>query len=187
MKWWFMFLALVAIGCGNGATTAPQSATVSARASEQGMTPEELLRDQLSAGSFSFNSAVRGLEQARKEALTLRAATQNGELRQALSDVVELLDSAAATIAEHSVDPAPTEDIAERFAHHDDLRLTAIDSGNDARHELGELVGILESLIEDFPRHQKELASVRDLAASAREDIDSGIRHFGGEPEEAAE
>jgi hypothetical protein len=145
--------------------------------------PEDQLHEQIRSGMFQMAAAAGSIEESLASAKEgLSSASAGG--KQALAEVVDLLDSAGAEVAEFADDPPDLAEVAKAFALWDDKRLKAVEAGNDAMHDLREASGILADLADSEPLGAGKGASVvRALILVALDDLWGAIEAFGGKPE----
>ena len=173
-------LLLALAGC-----SAPGDASEPAVAS-QDVSPGAALYKSLRAGSFNLGAAQESLREAFGQAESLRDAQLAGsDLRNALAELADLLDSAGATLVDHALPPPPQSEVDADFAHFDEARLKAIEATNDALHDLREARGIAEGLYEEVPGLRTPLDHLASLHSVAEEDLLSALESLGGKDETA--
>lgn len=147
--------------------------------------PEAQLREQLRSGLFQLDACAASVEEALAAA---RGASKraSGEAQQGLLDVVDMLDSAGATVTEPLGEPPTEKQIKEDFIGQDERRLRAITSANDAHSELIEAAGLASSLVEvTAPAVRREVEALVNLIEVAVEDASGAIEALGGSVEAA--
>lgn len=149
--------------------------------------PEQTVFEQLRSGAFQ----IAGVEGTIEEALTkVRALGELGdtELKNALKELSDTLDSVGATLAEHSDEPEEPAKTPAAFGKMDEQRLAAIAGANDALHELEDAAGILSTLSEDPALSDRaEVGELGELLQLGIDDLTEAIKSLGGQVEKAAE
>jgi hypothetical protein len=170
-------------GCNRGAA---QSAAEPATVPEKAKDPEEKLYEQMRSGAFQLSSALEALQKAVVDARTL-GDSSSGELKDALADIADHLDSSGASIADFTGQPPALEEFRKNFAENDDKRLKAIDKANTALMDANEADGILQSVLEkpEF-KTKPELKKISDELGACLESLEGAIKALGGKLESAA-
>lgn len=147
--------------------------------------PEDLLYGQLRSGSFQLSAAGGSIEDslvAAQEAT--KALARFRELKDAMMEVADFINSAGASIAEFTDEPPEQEVVDKDFAAFDEKRLKAVEASNDALQDLRQALGLLESLSEDAnPEAVKWATGVKSLVAVAMDDVWGAVEALGGTPE----
>jgi len=167
-------------GCGKGDASTPASNGTT------GTPPSgnsaQLLHEKLHAGAYQLDSALDSLQQARA-ALNDIVAEQGGDTKEALLNVLDMLDSAGETLGQFNVSPDLAE-IQKDVAEADKRRLHAIDEASDALREIREARATLADMLESGPP-KKEKAALEKADDSMMEGLDAvadGIKLLGGTP-----
>lgn len=172
-------LLLLALGGCGSPEPAPSTPEPSAQLSAGGA-----LYESLRGGSFNLGAAQESLKQAFEQAVALRNAQMEGsQLRDALGEMADLLDSAGASLVDHSLSPPPKAEIEAAFGQFDEARLKAVEATNDALHDLREARGIAEGLYESVPGLRTPLDHLATLTTVAEEDLLSALTSLGGRDE----
>jgi chromosome segregation ATPase len=132
------------------------------------------------AGLFQIDAALTVLQDALRDAEKLRPEAK-GDLREALLDLNDFLDSAGATLADISAPMPSREEYEKNFKSFDEDRLKAIekltDSLQDSRNALGTLTQ-LEEASTNLRAAFEALSGAVEEAVDAQEEA---IRAFGGQ------
>lgn len=181
------FLVAVALlpvwGCG-GPEPAPSAAPGSGgKTSETGAAPanpEKALREQLRSGLFQLDACAASVEEA---LVAARGASKraSGEAQQGLLDVIDMLDSAGGTVADHLGESPGEDQVKVDYTGQDERRIRAIAAANDAHTELGEAAGLAGSLVEvATPPVRAEIEELVNLIEVAVEDARGAVEALGG-------
>lgn len=103
------------------------------------------LYQQLRAGAYQLNAALDAMETAL--AANRKLAGKAGDVGAAAKDIEEILNSAGSTAGDYT-EPPTLEQVRKEFAAQDDYRLKAVDDLNDARLEVIEAAGSVDSLLD---------------------------------------
>lgn len=178
-------LAMVAIslmsGCAKNDTVPPASSAVVSGPPPEPTDAAGTLHEKLHAGAYQFDAALDSLQTAR-EALQAIVDDQGGDTKEALLDILDMLDSTGDTLGEYNVSPELDEVKKDVAASEKHLK-TAIDDANDALRELRDAHGNLgDMLASDPPAKEKTALEKADGAiAEAIDAISDGIHLLGGE------
>ena len=137
----------------------PQVDKVSQRAAER------KLEDALREGSVRAQNSLNTMVDTRREAVAQQARAQ-GELKEALTESLNLLDDAGASLSAIAPKIPTPADIKVDFARADEERLRRVKEAENAFLSLKESFGIVNSLAEDHP----ELVVLKRLLALSIED-----------------
>ncbi len=137
----------------------PQVDKVSQRAAER------KLEDALREGSVRAQNSLNTMVDTRREAVAQQARAQ-GELKEALTESLNLLDDAGASLSAIATKIPTPADIKVDFARADEERLRRVKEAENAFLSLKESFGIVNSLAEDHP----ELVVLKRLLALSIED-----------------
>lgn len=137
----------------------PQVDKVSQRAAER------KLEDALREGSVRAQNSLNTMVDTRREAVAQQARAQ-GELKEALTESLNLLDDAGASLSAIATKIPTPADIKVDFARADEERLRRVKEAESAFLSLKESFGIVNSLAEDHP----ELVVLKRLLALSIED-----------------
>lgn len=137
----------------------PQVDKVSQRAAER------KLEDSLREGSVRAQNSLNTMVDTRREAVAQQARAQ-GELKEALTESLNLLDDAGASLSAIATKIPTPADIKVDFARADEERLRRVKEAENAFLSLKESFGIVNSLAEDHP----ELVVLKRLLALSIED-----------------
>lgn len=189
MKTWIVVVcAWVVWGCGsppdaNEASVAPKKPTKDSKPSlpKNPSDPDEALYEVSRKGTVQMNGAADTIEETLATAEKVKAAA-TGEAAAAMEDVLGLIDSAGAGIADYTA-PIPNLDEFRKVVEaQDERRLKAIEAGNDAVRDLKEAVGILDSLAENSPEPLKKGASeLSELVDLCIRDLYDAVEALGGQ------
>lgn len=128
-----------------------------------------------------MNGAADTIEETLATAEKVKAAAA-GEALAAIEDVLGLIDSAGAGIADYTTPIPNLDEFRKAVEAQDERRLKAIEAGNDAVRDLKEAAGILDSLAESAPDPLKkgaaELAELVDLCVR---DLYDAVEALGGQ------
>lgn len=185
MRRWVWAIAAIALaGCNGQAGKAPPE---SPPAQESGAAPAEqsdpnaALFEQLSSGAYQSSAAIESLDRATNQATELKEKVPAEELKIGMDDVIALIDSAGATLAEFAEQPESEAAVEKEFNLFDERRLKAIEAGNDALMDLREAVGVIESMAEGLTgMRQVEAEKLRGALLEAMDDVAGAIEGFGG-------
>jgi hypothetical protein len=179
--------AMLVAGCGKPAETPPADTRARAAGTSPAESPgsaEQVVFDQLSGGAFQASAALDLIETARNGLVELLGVAKS-PIREGLEDARDLIDSAGQTLADEIEKPDNVETVKNDFAAFDERRLKAIEAANDARHELEEALGIVQSLSEAGQLSQNSLDPIVDALQSAIEASGDMATELGGKVEEA--
>ncbi len=137
----------------------PQVDKVSQRAAER------KLEDALREGSVRAQNSLNTMVDTRREAVAQQARAQ-GELKEALTESLNLLDDAGASLSAIATKIPTPADIKVDFARADEERLRRVKEAETAFLSLKESFGIVNSLAEDHP----ELVVLKRLLSLSIED-----------------
>ena len=153
-----------------------------ATASEQ----DEHHYEEYRAGLFALEGAGDSLESSLKLTKDL-AKKATGEAKDALLDVVDMLDSSGSTISDVTEDAPTLEEFRKQFNVYDEHRLKAIRAISDAYRETQHSLGTLRDLAANAPvTFKKPLEEVTTETEMASDSMSEAIKHLGGKvPEES--
>lgn len=137
----------------------PQVDKVAQRAAER------KLEDALREGSVRAQNSLNTLVDTRREAVNQQRRAQ-GDLKEALTESLNLLDDAGASLSAIATQIPTPADIKVDFAKADEDRLRRIKEAESAFLSLKESFGIVNSLSEDHP----ELVVLKRLLSLSIED-----------------
>ncbi len=143
--------------------------------------PEDTLVEQIRSGSTQIDGVIDTLDSIVAQVERIDPG-KDAELKQALAELGESLDSAGASLANFADDRPTRKDVAARFAQFDEWRIQAIAAINDALHDLDDARGISDQ----FAKEKKigALQQVGDLLDLAVSDLQDALQTLGGKPEE---
>ena len=170
------FVAMIAmLGCGRGKDPAALN-TVSKPIAD----PVVALRSADEQAAFNFEAAGASIESALKAAKKL-APVAGGDAKEALLDVADMLDSAGATLADHTEGPPPISEYRKAENEQASERQHAVADALDALHELRDARGTLDTLAETVPsEHAKSLDAIRGQVDEAVSAVEDAIGRLGG-------
>lgn len=170
--------AIVLGGCGSG-NASPQGVNGGSAAPPDAA---HQLYEKLHAGAYQLDSALDNLQQART-ALTNIVSDQGGETKEALLNVLDMLDSAGETLGQYNVSPELSE-IQKDTAAAEKRRSHAADEAIDALREIREARATLNDMLESGPpkREKEALESAGDAVEEALSAVTDGIKLLGGTP-----
>lgn len=175
-------LGVSLFGCGRNegpaasAGGAPGATTTSGAPKDEATT----LLEQQRGGAYQIDVAMGHMEHAMNLVRPL-AVDKPDETKEALQNIVDMLDSAGATIIEFN--DAPTLDkIKENFKEQDDRRLKAIEEADDARQEVEQAKGIITDLLASEPPAdvKTSLTEIDESIEEALDALEAAIEAFGG-------
>lgn len=171
------FVTFVAIlGCGQG----PGPSPAGGRTAGPPPDPVVALREDDAQAAYSLDAACASIESALTATKKL-APVAGGDAKEALLDVADMLDSAGATLADHSEPPPPIEAYRKSEADRAMERQRAVSDAIDALRELREARGTLDDLAATVPEERSDsLAAIQDDTAEAIDAVESSIRRLGG-------
>lgn len=178
-----------AVGCGASSTPKTDVTPPPVAETPAPSDPAQALQEQFRSAAFQVDAATGAIEEALAK---VRPMLQGNppETKEAVQNVLDGLDSAAATIGEFNEAPK-IEEVRAHVSTYDERRLKMIDELNDAWRELGDAGGTLEDLLaSDPPANVKaSLEAGRDAVDDASDALEEAIQALGGkvidEPAEA--
>lgn len=174
-----ILLLIALVGCRG---PSPDSQSPSSNA--QGESPAQRLRDQLSAGSYQLDAAIDTISSALMNAKNLASEAKNQDLKRAIAEIEEILNVVGQRLSEYTDEPPELLEVEKSFAELDDLRLKAIEAGNDSIHEVEEGIGILRAITEEQASGRVgKLADLVNELVEIVDDIAGAVHAFGGEVE----
>jgi len=174
---WLALACLLVAGCGksDAKTETPKPPST---ANQSPDTHYETLRASLTlleGSTDSVQSALTHAKTARDQA--------SGEIREGLDAIVDMLDSAGATLQEAAIHLPDAKDVNRQDFKYKALRTAMLEAAQDAHMELRDAAGAARSLAETQPA-LGELADLIDLAvADAVETVESLGGTIPSEPE----
>ncbi|RYG38429.1 hypothetical protein EON81_03695 [bacterium] len=136
--------------------------------------PEERLYTALRAGTYQTNAALEAIREASDHAKPLSEAAE-GEAKEALLDLLDLLDSSGRLLADHVEEPDRGK-VAKEFNASDDERLSAIEDLGRAQDELTDALETAEELEKAAPEPLKEEhATIRTSIGEAKDAVTEGL------------
>lgn len=142
--------------------------------------PEAKTAAALRSGSVSLKGLLETLEEIQTAITELKSGGTTAGFLEGLTEIEDLMGSAADASAEYSGAAPTADDVKAEFAKYDELRLNAITELNDALVDLRAAKATAESMAESEPR----LTSLSDLLSLGVTDLEEAIKAFGGTPEE---
>lgn len=179
-----LLAAALCLGCGSGKPTVPVAEHVKGvQAAVAPSDPSAALYEKLRAGAYQFDAALASLEQATAAIKPLAEAQTQKETKDALQNVLALLDQAGRSAAELHEAPERAQ-VDAAFAAQDERRLKGIESMSLALREVREAQGTVEDMLDSQPPAQeKEILDKADTALDEADDaISEGIKALGGTP-----
>ena len=171
--WLLVGCAIAAAGCGARAASEP--------ASTKGDMPTvqaSPLYAQLRAGAFNLDSAANSLQTALESARKL-LKEDDGDPKQALLDLVALVDDAGEAISDDTIAPTP-EEVSKDPKGHEQDRLDAIEHASDAMKSVAEASAISGDLAQSAPEELRPDAEVLDKSiVEALDALKDAIRELG--------
>lgn len=171
-------IVLGVLGCNRAANPPVYQPPVETSYSAEPTNPDEALATQLREGSVQMSASLESLESALQEAKRV-SKHLSGEGKEAMLDIVDLLNDAGSTIGDASGEPPTLEAIRADFATNDDLRKKAISDGNEAYRSLEQAMGTLQSLETGV----EGLDTLGNLITLTMDDLGDGIEAYGGQVE----
>jgi hypothetical protein len=113
------------------------------------VSPKPSLYGRLRAGAFNLDSAQTTMEDGLVIARRLLKAAE-GDPKQALQDLVDLVDEAGEIIADDTIAPVEA-DVAKDPVKYEKQRSEAIANAADAEKSIGSAAAISESLVQSAP------------------------------------
>jgi hypothetical protein len=172
-SWLLVGFAVGAAGCGAQASSEPgpeQAAKTSAESSP--------LYAQLRAGAFNLDAAATSLQTALESARKLLKQA-DGDPKQALLDLVALVDDAGEAISDDTIAPS-TEEVAKDPKGHETDRLDAIEHASDALKSVAEASAISGDLAQSAPEELRPDAEVLDKSiVEAMDALKDAVRELG--------
>jgi hypothetical protein len=166
-------LAFANFGCGSASKADSPPST--ARAAES---TGSKLYTQLRAGAFNLDAAATSLESALQTSRKLLKEA-DGEPKQALLDLVALVDDAGEAIADDTTAPTSDEVEKDRTGHEKD-RTDAIEHANDALKSVAEAATISGDLAQSAPEELRADAEALDKnIVEAQDAIKDAIHELG--------
>lgn len=173
-----LLAAAMAGGCAS-----PGSADVAqgGGGSQETLSPEAKLREQLSSGSFQTDAAIESIALAVDAAKAILAQLRDPTAKAGFEEAIDILDACGKDLAEHIEEPPSEAEIAAQFSAFDEQRIQAIEAGNDAIHLLNEASGIVDSLASDLPAELLDERTTLDTRlVEAVDDVAGAVAAYGG-------
>jgi hypothetical protein len=170
---------LLLTGCGSKESS--DSVPEAPSAQVEVANPEERLQDQLRTGSFQLQAAADAISDAIDRVGPL-AASQDGQTREALQAIRELLDGSGALVSEYADEPPTEDELRVDPALYDEERLRAIEAAQAAMEMLREAENLVRGLLGSGPpeRERRQLEQIQSPILEALEAVAEGIRGMGG-------
>lgn len=182
-----MLLVMVAawgvIGCG--APSPPKTEAKSDAPQEKPLTPEEARYEQVRSAWVLLEGASASLEDAYTEAKSAAQRAKSSLARQAMTEILDLVDSAGTTMAELDQTPPTPEMVLGDPQAYEKKRGGATTALTDAIFDLREAMGIVAGL-NDLPSPDRELLDrLNQTINVAVHDLGDALVQLGGpvEPE----
>jgi hypothetical protein len=169
---------LALAGCQNSSQT-PQP-----NPEERQIDVQTRLYERLRSGATQVEVCLSEIDAARNLVLELKSDLGGRtDALEALEDILGILDSVAAGIADFAEAPAESE-VRTDFATQDDFRLKAIEALDTALFEIGDGDAIVLELKTYLPA-ETELrpAEIQNHIDNTRDSLKDGIRNLGGDPD----
>lgn len=144
--------------------------------------PAEKVYEQFRSGAFQYGSIVDTLGEAIAKAVEAKQSA-SGAAKDALDEVLSILDSAGAALEDFQEAPPAEKEFKDNFAKYDDIRLKAIDAGNDALHLLREAKSVFAAYKSDTKNDLN--TTTEGLVDLAESDLKEAITAWGGTPEDS--
>ncbi len=145
--------------------------------------PDAALHDQLRAGSVQLSSALESIQEALETAKNLQKST-SGDVKDALGEAADYLDSAGSGVAEIAEEPPALAEVKAKFAEYDDKRLKSIETANDCLTDILQALDLMNALADAAPAKLKPAyEKAADLVDVAATDLESAIEALGGKVE----
>jgi hypothetical protein len=177
-RWALVAAAALCMGCRGKQETVVYTPPATERHGAEPGDPDVALHEQLRAGSVQMDGAASTLEEVREAARRMQGSL-GGEAEDALGQVLRVLDGVGAVLTDLAAPPPTLEEVQAGFASADDRRKQAISDGNDAYFELGEALGDVRSLEDQYP----DFIKLSDLLSLAQSDVAEAVEAFGGRVE----
>ena len=133
---------------------------------------------QLRAGAFNLDSAANSLQTALESARKLLKEA-DGDPKQALLDLVALVDDAGEAISDDTIAPTP-EEVSKDPKGHEQDRLDAIEHASDAMNSVAAASAISGDLAQSAPEELRPDAEVLDKSiVEALDALKDAIRELG--------
>ncbi len=177
-----LWVAIVVAGCGSSTKVAQADVATQPTPAPTASLPadaNEAVREQLRSGLFQLSAALDSIQEALKQAKEIQKGSK-GRLKEAMSEVVDRIDSCGSTLADHNSDPPTVDDVKKDFAKFDDQRLKTVDDVNDTLSELKEIKGMVGGLTGDTPELEDKLTRLAALVDQAMEDASGTLLALGG-------
>jgi hypothetical protein len=148
--------------------------------------PAQKLYEQLHAGAFQFDAALGSLNEA-VQALRPLPNDQGGDTKEALLNVLDMLDSSGRTLADHNDSPT-VDEVRADVKQSDGQRIEAINDAIDAIREVRETQGVIGDMLNSAPpaKEKAGLTKADASIAEALEAMEEGVRLLGGTVPEGA-
>lgn len=163
------------------APTASAGSTASSAAEVDSRTPTERLAEQLRSSTFQLDTALSSIEQALALAHPL-SKTGDSVQKEGLQVVVDLIESAGATLSELPTEAPAVELVGQATPKYEAVRQKNLEECLDAHHELLDAQGQLDGIVED-DKDPKSVASLEEVGAALDDAIDAvegAIQALGG-------
>jgi len=149
--------------------------------------PDYPLYEKTTAGSFqlsvSSNSIVDAVDSFND---ALKSAPKSGQVRDAMLDIQDYLESAGDLVAKHIDEPPPFSTFKLNIKARSTRLKQAIQDANDAYQDLTEADGVLQAVKVSSPALEDKLQALEDAISSAQDDLASAIEAMGGAPPDIA-
>ncbi|RYG45773.1 hypothetical protein EON79_11785 [bacterium] len=140
----------------------------------KGAPPEERLYTALRAGTYQTNAALESIREASEHTKPLSEIAQ-GEAKESLLDLLDLLDSSGRLLADHVEEPDRAK-VEREFNNADDERLSAIEDLGRAKDELTDALETAVELEKAAPEPLKaEHATIRTSIEEAKGAVEEGL------------
>lgn len=146
------------------------------------VTREQAVYETLRSGDFQLGAASETIQGAYDHALKLRdRAPKKTDLRAALEDLVDFLDSAGFTVSNYDDMPESAKQVQENLKNYEAQVQTMVELASNARRDLDEAQEIADSLrlAAEGPA-KDEFQELFDEITLAIEDVSGAVEALGG-------
>lgn len=146
------------------------------------VTREQAVYEKLRSGDFQLGAASETIQGAYEHALKLRdRAPKKTDLRAALEDLVDFLDSAGASVSDYEDMPESVQSVKENLKNYEDQVKAMIELAGNARRDLEEAQEIADSLrLAAEGSTKDEFQELFDEITLAIEDVSGASEALGG-------
>lgn len=143
---------------------------------------EQAVYEKLRSGDFQLGAASETIQGAYEHALRLRdRAPKKTDLRAALEDLVDYLDSAGASVSDYEDVPESLQVVEKELKKYEDQVKAMIELAGNARRDLDEAQEIADSLrLAAEGTAKDEFQELFDEITLAIEDVSGAVEALGG-------